>query len=206
MPTALFYNFSDHPFVGRWNGEDEPFAPKEKRYMPAFLAQHFAKHLVNRELHRLGLDNATSPRAPEDNADFLRLFKQAYVRDRDLPGQKKSTLRDMIDSVDLNRKSPPTAAAEDALPNKLGSDVEPKAEREVSENEDPNFTRESDGSTADASVGKPGASAPQIVTPPDFEEDDDSGYDAVPVGPQAPAPAPSSVGPDVGPAPAPQAA
>lgn len=197
MPTALFYNFSDYPFVGRWNGEDELFAPKEKRYMPAFLAQHFAKHLVNRELHRAGLDNATSPKAPEDVPEFNKLFRQAYIRDRDMPGSKKTSLRDMIDAVDLNRQ-PQDIPKVDPLPNKLGSDVERIVRREVSENEDPNFTREgSSGSGTEVPMGKAGASAPQIVTPPDFDEDEDDGYEGVQVGPAAAATVP---GPDVAPA------
>lgn len=182
MPTALFYNFSDYPFTGRWGGEDETFAPKEKRYMPAFLAQHFAKHLTNRELHRRGLDFATSPKKPEDQPEFEKLFRTAYQRDRDIPGEKKNTLKHMIDSVHLNRTAgDPGTTAPAETKNILGPDVEATViPRVPAPEEDPNFTREGSGDNptpATAGVG----SQPQIVTLPDYDDDDD-GFSGVPVG------------------------
>jgi len=196
MPTALFYNFSDYPFTGRWNSEDMTFAPKEKRYMPAFLAQHFAKHLTNRELHRQGLDYATSPKNPEDQPEFDKLFRIAYQRDRDLPGQKRNTLKDMVDSVHLNRTAGDPGLRVSSPKSELGPDVEAKPQPRVpAPEEDPNFTRESDTVPVDGAPGALGkGNAPQIVTPPDFNDDEEDGFEGVPVTgtPETPAPTTSS--------------
>lgn len=109
MPTALFYNFSEHEFVGTWGGKSRAFPAGSKTYMPAFLAQHFAKHLTNRELHRKGLDNATSPKFPEQVPEFNEMFRKAYVRDRDMEA-KRNDLDAMIDAVNLNRQPEATSS------------------------------------------------------------------------------------------------
>lgn len=103
MPTALFYNFSDEVFEGKWGGQTKMFAAGSKTYMPAYLAQHFAKHLTNRELQKQGKDTATSPKEPEDVPEFLAMFRTAYVRDRDME-KKKNSLDQEIDAVNLNRQ------------------------------------------------------------------------------------------------------
>ncbi len=197
MPTALFYNFSDYPFTGRWNSEDMTFAPKEKRYMPAFLAQHFAKHLTNRELHRQGLDYATSPKSPEDQPEFDKLFRLAYQRDRDLPGTKRNTLKDMVDSVHLNRTEG-TPGLKTSPKSQLGPDVEPKPQpRVAAPEEDPNFTRESDVIPAGGETGAVGRGNPQIVTPPDYEDDEDN-FEGVSVPPAEAVPAAAPATTDAG--------
>lgn len=50
--SALFTNFTDKEFVGYWDGKPKKFAPGASLYMPDYLARHFAKHLTNRELLR----------------------------------------------------------------------------------------------------------------------------------------------------------
>ena len=52
MKTALFTNFTASEFTGYWDGKGKKFAPGQSLYMPDYLARHFAKHLANRELLR----------------------------------------------------------------------------------------------------------------------------------------------------------
>ena len=75
--VALFHNFSDEAFTGFWGGKPETFKPGKKKYMQAFLAAHYAKHLTNRELLKLGKETCTSPKVPEDVPDFWNMFQQA---------------------------------------------------------------------------------------------------------------------------------
>lgn len=107
MPTALFYNFSDEVFVGKWGGQEKSFAAGSKTYMPAYLAQHFAKHLTNRELLKQGKETATSPKNPEDVPEFNTMFKTAYVRDRDME-KNTNSLEQEINAVHLNRVNEPS--------------------------------------------------------------------------------------------------
>lgn len=183
MPVACFYNFSDFEFTWAWGGEAMTFAPKEKKFMPAYLAQHFAKHLVNRELQRMGLDHECSPKQPEDAPTFNKLFRTAYIRERVLPGGKKNNLADMVEAVDRNFREEVKPEI-DAIPvvNVLAPDAPPLSiPREVLEQEDPNFKRE-----AGWGEGTPNSSAqsdqPMVVTPPDFNDDDDD-YDGVGISP-----------------------
>lgn len=92
MKTALFTNFSDQPFTGYWDGKPKTFKPGQALYMPAYLAEHYAKHLTNRELLRLKPDGSpvykdgeklTSPKKPKDVPQYMELFNRAYQEDQD---------------------------------------------------------------------------------------------------------------------------
>lgn len=168
MPTALFYNFSDFEFVGMWGGKTRAFPAKSKTYMPAFLAQHFAKHLTNRELHRQGLDNATSPKFPEQVPQFNEMFRKAYVRDRDMEA-KRTDLDAMIDSVNLNRQ-PGSTAAPEAPAETVAPTVTAPASTELDLN---------DPDAGDPSKVGPGTQA-QIISSPD--DDDDEEFEGVVAG------------------------
>lgn len=189
MPVACFYNFSDFSFTWSWGGESMAFKPKEKKFMPAFLAQHFAKHLVNRELHRMGLDHECSPKAPEDAPTFNKLFRTAYIRERILPGGKKNSLVDMVEAVDRNFREEiqPEIAAIPQV-NVLALDEPPVVSpRELADQEDPNFTREGswDSGEVKGSKTKGQSDQPLVVMPPDFDDVDDEGYEGVPISPIA---------------------
>ena len=47
-----FTNFSEEDFVGVWNGEEFLIKKGESILLQDFLAEHFAKHLVDRELNK----------------------------------------------------------------------------------------------------------------------------------------------------------
>lgn len=52
--TRKFYNWSDESFSYPWASEPYTFEPGEERIMEAGVAEHFAKHLADRELRRQG--------------------------------------------------------------------------------------------------------------------------------------------------------
>jgi hypothetical protein len=101
MKTALFTNYSDQPFDGWWDGKKKTFAPGQSVYMPDYLAQHFAKHLANRELLRVDTNGQplypngekfTSPKKPKEVPIYMELFNKAYHPDTDeeFTGEKDS--------------------------------------------------------------------------------------------------------------------
>lgn len=79
MTTALFHNFTDKEFIGHWNGKAKRFAPGAKKYMEAYLAEHFAKHLTNKILIDRGDFQYTSPKKPEQVPKFMDLFNKACI-------------------------------------------------------------------------------------------------------------------------------
>lgn len=83
MKTALFTNFSTEEFIGYWDGKKKTFKPGMAVYMPDYLAAHFAKHLVNRELLKNNppLERCTSPKKPQDVPEYWERFNKAYTPD-----------------------------------------------------------------------------------------------------------------------------
>lgn len=79
MRTAIFFNFTDKPFTGYWNGRPHTFKAGEKKYMPQYLAEHFAKHLTNEILTSQEKYAYTSPKKPAEVPEFMNLFKKACI-------------------------------------------------------------------------------------------------------------------------------
>src|SRR3990167_7485883 len=120
MKTALFTNFTGEEFIGSWDGKLKPFAPGKSLYLPDLVAQHFAKHLVNRELlkvdasgnlvHKDG-DKMTSPKFPEQVPLFQELFNKAYTPDESEEiGDPKFDLDAQITIANKNREKAPEGA------------------------------------------------------------------------------------------------
>lgn len=72
-----FTNFSNEDFTWTWNKVPYTFPAKEFRFMDASIADHFAKHLINRELLKVGRENDTSPKNPKENFYFSELYNKA---------------------------------------------------------------------------------------------------------------------------------
>lgn len=110
---ANFTNFTNEEFVGYWDGRSKKFAPGQSLYMPDYLAKHFAKHLVNKELlktdgsgnlvYKDG-DKMTSPKFPEQVPLFMKLFNQAYTPDESEPTTNPSTKEDLDAIIDKANK------------------------------------------------------------------------------------------------------
>ena len=120
MKTALFTNFSEEEFTGHWDGKGKTFTPGQTMYMPDYLAGHFAKHLVNRELLRKKADGTpvyangekfVSPKKPEDVPQYMDLFNKAFTPDdEEALGDKKDDIDTLIKVANKNREKKPTVA------------------------------------------------------------------------------------------------
>lgn len=56
LEVVNFTNILDVPFVGMWGGEEYHFSKGETRPLVRFMAEHFAKHLVDQLLNAGGKD------------------------------------------------------------------------------------------------------------------------------------------------------
>ena len=144
MKTALFTNFTDQPFTGYWNGKGRSFQAGESKHMPQYLAEHFAKHLVNRELLTVvgqdkdrnpilkypNGDKFTSPKFPNQVPVFMELFNKAVT---------------ILGDEDIGEHADPVETQISIL-NK---------DKTKSSKQDP--------------------TEPQLIVPPDFDEEDDQG-------------------------------
>ena len=55
MKSVLFYNWTEEDFTWSWDSVPFEFKAGDKLYVQDYLAEHFAKHLVDRELLKQGL-------------------------------------------------------------------------------------------------------------------------------------------------------
>ena len=173
MKTALFTNFTEEAFTGSWDGKEKTFAPGKSLYMPDYLAKHFAVHLVNRELLRRKPDGNpvykdgekfVSPKHLDlDNPDemkrvptlFMDLFNKAFTPDDgEQMGDKKDDIDVLIKTANKNReKDASTGSASQADAPQASAPTPSQNPTQPPQQQNPN--------------------KPQVVLPPDFDEDDD---------------------------------
>lgn len=55
MEAKLFKNYTDEVFTWKFNGMVHTFQPGQEIYLEDFKADHFAKHLVDRELTKANI-------------------------------------------------------------------------------------------------------------------------------------------------------
>lgn len=160
MTNATFNNFTDKPFTGYWNGKSKTFKPGDSVYMPAYLAEHFAKHLTNRTLQEMGKETYCSPKNPGQVPQFMEIFNKAFIRDE--VSEHQNELDAEISSVQAKAPS-----ANIGLKPRDRVDVSsPAAAQERAANAP---------ADEELNVG-PGKNA-QIITAPDGDDDDESGFD-----------------------------
>ncbi len=135
MSNATFHNFDSKPFTGYWNGKPKTFKPGEKVYMPAYLAEHFAKHLTNRYLIENGKEVYTSPKNPRQATEFMEVFKKAFLPDSAAKADNEideAIASAQVPSMDIRVEKPktieqgPAAALADETAEATGPDSEPQ--------------------------------------------------------------------------------
>src|SRR3990167_2661116 len=148
MQTSLFTNFTDQEFIGYWDGKAKKFTPGQSIWMPDYLAKHFAKHLVNKELVRINKngdliykngDKFTSPKFPDQVPLYMELFNKAYQLDDTNKEEELGNINDDIDTLISSA-------------NKNKQDKYRSTTSTSSQTEKQNSTK------------------PQTITPPDFDE------------------------------------
>ena len=123
MKKALFHNFTDTPFTGYWDGKAYTFNPGVKKYYPAGIAAHFAKHLTNKVLNEKGLEVYTSPKKPEDTPQFMDIFNKAYIPQTEVEGQDDLEIAgNEVEGPSMNIKTKPGKVVDpyDARNNPVG--------------------------------------------------------------------------------------
>ena len=64
MEAISFHNFSTEDFTWKWDGIPYTFKAGSTMFLEDFKAKHFAQHLVDRELDKMGLPT-NSPKREE---------------------------------------------------------------------------------------------------------------------------------------------
>lgn len=101
MTNAYFHNFTDEAFTGFWNGKPKTFKPGDRVLMPAWLAEHFGKHLTNRELIKVGKEVYTSPKQPGQVPEFMALFRKCYIPEGKAATANSNEVDEIISSAQV---------------------------------------------------------------------------------------------------------
>lgn len=152
MTKATFHNFTDRDFIGYWNGKPKTIKAGEQFYTEAWLAEHFAKHLANRELIKGGKEAYVSPKFPAQVPPFMEMFKKAYI-----PDTSKGSEEDAFDA-EISKTATPSM------------DVVMKKPTAIDQG--PAAALADQMAAEETGPGKD----PQIITPP-ADDDDESNFD-----------------------------
>lgn len=71
MKAVQFKNFTNEDFTWKWDGIAYTFAAGQTIFLEDFKAEHFAKHLVDRELNRLNI-------ATNNEAERSKLISECF--------------------------------------------------------------------------------------------------------------------------------
>lgn len=110
MSTSLFHNFTEKDFTGYWNGRAKTFKAGAQVYMESYLAEHYAKHLVNSVLISRGDYTSTSPKKPTEVPKFMELFDKACIRQEDTDEQDSAETTTDILNRQPSSNLPPSVA------------------------------------------------------------------------------------------------
>lgn len=90
MKALNFYNFSSEDFTYTFDSVPYTFKAKQSMYMEDYKAYHFSKHLVDRELNKLGIPtNMTAKREELGKLCFPEDVELAPAVALDLEEKKK---------------------------------------------------------------------------------------------------------------------
>lgn len=172
MTNATFFNFTDRAFTGYWNGKPKTVKAGEKIYMPAWLAEHFAKHLTNRELILSGKEVYVSPKTPGQVPEFMDVFRKAFIADAPKKEGESGELDEIIASTQI-----PSMDIQVVKAKPIDQGPAAALAAETAEAQESKGSQESDPYDAHAGqVLGPGKGS-TIINAPDDGTDDESGFD-----------------------------
>jgi hypothetical protein len=92
MKSVVFFNWSDEDFTWTWDKKPWDFAAGSKVYIQDYLANHFAKHLVDRELLKHGKN--TDYEKVGDNWSRTVLLKKTIIsaEGQDIPSKERQEM------------------------------------------------------------------------------------------------------------------
>jgi len=85
-----FTNIDEEDFVGKWGGEEYLIKAGETKAFPAFLVEHFTKHLIDKILLRKGVDDYNDPvlRKPLEKQIKGEIVLKAEKEEKKTEGEK----------------------------------------------------------------------------------------------------------------------
>lgn len=177
MPNATFFNFTDRPFTGYWNGKGKTFGPGARQLMPAFLAEHFALHLTNQELIRDGKEVYTSPKKPMEVPQFMDIFNKAFIAEKRIEGGNE--IDDIIGSAGADTTTADVLSSE-IKPVKLShvDQSSPAAAAAAMRGEDPNAGKEEEADPYAPSAHEVGPGTGSMTIGEAADDADDEDYES----------------------------
>jgi len=111
MQAIQFTNFSNETFTHAWDKQEYTFQPGQTIYLQDYLAKHFAKHLIDRELNKI--DKRTN-----DQLSRQAMMSKCFGNASDA----MSALKAETEAINLNQEEP-------KIEEKVAEPVEVKDEK-----------------------------------------------------------------------------
>lgn len=106
MKSITFVNWTKEEFTWKWDNEEYSFPAGKEIMLPEYQAHHFAKHLVNRELTKMG-KQVIDGRRDEFLARCLgeeMVSKSENKREVDLMNKKKVVVEEVKKTYPISQR------------------------------------------------------------------------------------------------------
>jgi hypothetical protein len=82
MKAIKFKNFTKESFTHTWDSVPYTFKPNQEMYMEDWKAEHFAKHLIDRELNKIGA-------LTNDQVKIAEMKKKCLIPDEEVVSESE---------------------------------------------------------------------------------------------------------------------
>lgn len=93
---VLFVNATDEDFTGYWNNVPELIKAGASRHMELWRARHYAKHLIDRELNKLGMKT-------DNQTEREKFLKQIVIEDETIEVPQSNVVSELA-NINLPEK------------------------------------------------------------------------------------------------------
>lgn len=112
VKSVVFKNFTKEEFVCSWDGTPYRFAPEKEMYVEDWKAEHFAKHLVDRVMHKAG--QITSNKFERDLLLVQALPSEVVISgDEALDLNAREEVKEKVDEAKKTKASKKVVAEEE---------------------------------------------------------------------------------------------
>jgi len=113
--AVLFVNFTDEDFVHSWNSVTYTFKAGTSMYLEPWLAEHFSKHLVDREINKLNDGKKPLDEIRIDNQQLRNSFLEKCVKTVETKATGDAQLKTELLNLNMNKETPGAEVSLDGL-------------------------------------------------------------------------------------------
>ena len=111
MKSVLFKNFTDRTFTWQWNSVDYTFQPHQEIFLEDWLAEHFAKHLIDDEINHMNIGVKDAEKQIRTNSVPMRAEIHAKIIFKQDDSEEADQTQMTTELLNKNKPVPPVIPA-----------------------------------------------------------------------------------------------